>query len=250
MSRRKPPLVIDIVTLFPGMFDGPLRESIVGRAVTNGLIRLRIHNLRRWSDDPRHAKVDDRPFGGGAGMVIRAEPVYRALKALGGLRKGKLKPQVLFLSPQGTVVNQEWVEKTSQRRHLILLCGHYEGIDERLMEWVDEEVSIGDVVLTGGELPAMVVVDAVVRQVPGVVGDPESVQQESFSGGMLDYPHYTRPRVWRGRPVPEALVSGNHAEIERWRANAQRAATQKKRPDLWKAKKRFDGKFKRKRVPI
>jgi len=153
---KKTPLVVDVLTLFPGMFKGPFEESLMGRAQQSKLVDVRIHNLRQWSDDERHAKVDDRPFGGGAGMVLQPEPIYRALKSLGALKKTKSKPWVIYLSPQGTVLKQKLAQQLVKRRHLVLICGHYEGIDERVMAWVDEEISIGDFVLTGGELPAMV----------------------------------------------------------------------------------------------
>jgi tRNA (guanine37-N1)-methyltransferase len=221
---------IDIVTLFPAMFQGPFQESLIGRAQAAKIIDIRIHSLRRWSDDPRHQKVDDRPFGGGAGMVIRPEPVYRAIKAL---TKGK-KAWVVHLSPQGRVLTQKRACELAKKKHLVLLCGHYEGIDERVMGEVDEEISIGDYVLTGGELPAMVLVDTLCRFVPGVVGDPESTQNESFMNGELDHPHYTRPRLWRGKAVPEDLLSGNHARVAAWRKAQSRAQTRKKRPELLK----------------
>ncbi len=232
VARKKAPLVIDILTLFPKMLEGPLDESMMGRAQSAGLVRFRIHDLREWSDEPRHKKVDDRPFGGGAGMVIRPEPLYRALKELGGLKKGRWKPWVVYLSPQGDVLNHQLAEKMAKRRHLILICGHYEGIDERVLNFVDQEVSIGDYVLTGGELPALVLAEAVARLVPGVVGDPESVKNDSFTTGILDYPHYTRPRQWRGLSVPEVLLSGNHREIAKWRREMALRNTAKKRPDL------------------
>lgn len=206
----------------------------MARAQKAGLIQINIHDLRRWSDDKRHSKVDDRPYGGGAGMVIRAEPIYRALKDLGGLRKGKTKAWVVFLSPQGMILTQKMAFALSKRRHMILLCGHYEGVDERIMEWVDQEISIGNYVVTGGELPSMVLCDAVCRLVPGVVGDPASVENESFSDGLLDYPHYTRPQRWRGRSVPEILLSGNHAGIKHWREREALKQTKRKRPDLLK----------------
>lgn len=222
------------------MFDGPLSESLLGRARKANVIDVRVHNLRDWSDDARHRKVDDRPFGGGAGMVIRAEPIYRALKALGCLKKGKSKlaeepagkPWVVYLSPQGDTLTQTLTEKLVKKDRMVLLCGHYEGIDERVMRYIDQEISIGDYVLTGGELPAMVVIDALARLVPGVVGDPDSVKNESFTTGILDHPHYTRPSVWRGRKVPSELLSGNHRAIEKWRGEAARKQTAEKRPEL------------------
>jgi tRNA (guanine37-N1)-methyltransferase len=231
-ARKKARLEVDILTLFPKMLEAPLSESMMGRAQEAGVVKFRIHNLRDWSDDPRHQKVDDRPFGGGAGMVIRPEPVYRALKKLGGLKKGRQKAWVVYLSPQGDVLNQRVAEKLATRKKLILLCGHYEGIDERIMNFVDQEVSIGDYVLTGGELPALVLAEAVARLVPGVVGDPESVKNDSFTAGILDYPHYTRPRLWRGVSVPEVLLSGNHQRITQWRRDQALRNTAEKRPDL------------------
>lgn len=228
-------MIIDIVTLFPPMFEGPFSESLLAKAREAKILDIRVHNLRQWSDEPRHQKVDDRPYGGGVGMVFKPEPLYRAIKSLGGLRKGRLKPWVVYLSPQGAVLNQKLAESLAKKKRIILLCGHYEGIDERVMPFVDQEISIGDYVLTGGEIPAMVVVDAVARLVPGVVGDPESVLNESFTTKILDYPHYTRPSVWRGRKIPDVLLSGNHSEIKRWRDNAAFRRTKKKRPDLIKA---------------
>lgn len=232
MKNQGPQLTIDVLTLFPRMFEGALSESLMGKAQKNGRIHIRIHDLRQWSDDPRHAKVDDRPFGGGAGMVIKAEPIYRALASLKAVKKSRTKPWVVFLSPQGKVLSQALCRELSARKKIVLLCGHYEGIDERIMRWVDQEVSIGDYVLTGGEIPALVVMDAVARLVPGVVGDPASLVDESFSNGSLDYPHYTRPQRWRGQEVPEALLSGNHKRIEAWRSDESRRRTAKKRPDL------------------
>jgi tRNA (guanine37-N1)-methyltransferase len=219
-------LKINVVTLFPEMFQGAFTESLIGRAQKAGFIKVEVHNLRRWSDDPRHQKVDDRPYGGGPGMVIRAEPVRQALKALRGWK--------VYLSPQGSKFDQKSAERLAKKKNLVLICGHYEGIDERVMPLIDEEVSIGDYVLTGGEIPAMVVTDAVARLVPGVVGDPESVKQESYTSGILDYPHYTRPRVWRGKKVPNILLSGDHKKILKWRENAALSQTKKKRPELLK----------------
>jgi tRNA (guanine37-N1)-methyltransferase len=225
-------LRIEILTLFPKMFDSVTQASLLGRAQEAGIVQITVHDLRRWSDDPRHAKVDDRPYGGGAGMVIRPEPLYLALKDLGAVRKGARKPWVVFLSPQGRKLDQKMAAALARRNRLVLICGRYEGIDERVMEWVDQEVSVGDYVLTGGELPAMVLTDAVSRLVPGVVGDPESVEKDSFSLGILDHPHYTRPSLWRGRAVPEILLSGNHAKIARWRQEQAVKQTRSKRPEL------------------
>jgi tRNA (guanine37-N1)-methyltransferase len=223
---------LDIVTLFPDMFQGPLTQSLLGRAQANGLIDLKIHNLRDFSADQRHKKVDDRPFGGGAGMVIQPEPMYRALRRIQGRGRGKAKPYVIYLSPQGSVLTQGLAQKLSEKPWLVLLCGHYEGIDERFMEWVDAEISIGDYVLTGGELPAMVLADAMMRWVPGVVKESDSINNDSFQDRMLDHPHYTRPAVWRGKAVPPVLLSGDHEKIRVWRKKQAQEHTLKKRPDL------------------
>src|SRR5262245_60881060 len=223
---------LDIITVFPGMFTGPLTESLLGKARESGLVDLRIHNLRDFSTDARHHSVDDRPFGGGAGMVLQPEPVYRALRHIQASHRGKDKPYVIYLSPQGNVLTQRNAQALSERPWLVFICGHYEGIDERLMRWVDAEVSIGDYVLTGGELPAMVLADVVLRLVPGVVKEAESIQNDSFQARRLDHPQYTRPAVWRGKKVPEVLLSGNHDKIRAWRQEQAQNATLKKRPDL------------------
>jgi tRNA (guanine37-N1)-methyltransferase len=225
---------VDIITLFPQMFAGPLSESLIGKARERGLVDLRIVNLRDFSADEKHKTVDDRPYGGGAGMVIQAEPVYQALKSVGAAtkRKSKTRPYVIYLSPQGKKLTQQLAGDLVKRPRLVLLCGHYEGIDERVMDFVDVEVSVGDVVLTGGELPAMVVADAVIRLIPGVVKEAESIAQDSFQAGLLDYPHYTRPAKWRGRTVPDVLLSGNHKNIREWRMKRAREVTLRKRPDL------------------
>ncbi|MFN0116840.1 MAG: tRNA (guanosine(37)-N1)-methyltransferase TrmD [Elusimicrobiota bacterium] len=233
--RKIKPVIFDVVTLFPRMFEGPMTESIIRKAQKEGLIEVRVHNLRQWSIDSRHSKVDDRPFGGGAGMVIQAEPIYRAIKDLGGLKK-KNKPWVVYLSPQGTRFSQDLGEKIAKKQHVLFICGHYEGIDERVMEFIDQEISIGDYILTGGELPVMVVIDAVSRFLPGVVGDPESVKNDSFANGLLDTAHYTRPGIWRGKAVPPVLLSGDHKKIAQWREKRAFEQTKKKRPDLLKNK--------------
>ncbi|HTY45372.1 MAG TPA: tRNA (guanosine(37)-N1)-methyltransferase TrmD [Patescibacteria group bacterium] len=217
---------IDIITIFPRMFEPVLGESIVKRAQEKGKIKICVHDLRNYSDD-KHRKVDDRPFGGGAGMVMRPEPLFKAVKALTG--RGK----VILLSPQGRRLDQTLARKLSACAHLVLVCGHYEGIDERVREeLVDEEISIGDYVLTGGELPAMVLVDCLVRLIPGVLGDKNSLNFESFEGNLLEYPHYTRPADFKGLKVPAVLVSGNHTKIEAWRKQQALRITKKKRPDL------------------
>lgn len=235
MNRPRNRLEIDILTLFPGMFSGPLTESLVGKARAKGILRVRLHDLRDYSLD-RHGKVDDKKFGGGAGMVIQVEPVYRALKELKALpaprsRRGR-KPFVVYLSPQGAPLNQGILRSLLKKDRLVLLCGHYEGIDERAMNWVDQEISIGDYVLTGGELPAMVLVDALSRLVPGVVKEWESVTEDSFYEDRLDCSHFTRPKEFLDLKVPEVLLSGNHKEIAAWRRRDAMNNTIRKRPDL------------------
>jgi tRNA (guanine37-N1)-methyltransferase len=218
---------IDVLTLFPGMFAGPLDESIVKRARNAGLLELGIHNLRDWTHD-RHKTVDDRPFGGGPGMLLKPEPIFEAVEQLAGEQT-----KVVLLCPQGRRFNQAIARELSQVQHLLLVCGSYEGFDERIREALaDDELSIGDFVLTNGALPAMVVVDAVTRLLPGALGHEESSADESFSQGLLEYPHYTRPAEFRGMKVPEVLLSGNHAEIERWRKEQARLRTAARRPDL------------------
>ena len=220
----------DVLTLFPEMFD-PVRTSIIGRAIKQNIIELNLINFREFSTD-KQRHVDDCPYGGGAGMVIKPEPVYAAYKAI--VDKLEYKPKVIYLSPQGKVFNQNMAKSLAKESHLILLCGHYEGIDQRLIdEIVDEEVSIGDYVLTGGELPAMVMIDAISRNVSGVLND-ESVEDESFNDGYLEYPQYTRPEVFLGKRVPEVLLSGHHANIEKWRREKSIENTRTKRPDLIK----------------
>lgn len=220
----------DVLTLFPEMF-APVKESILGRALDNNLIELNLINFREFSTD-KSKHVDDTPYGGGAGMVIKPEPVYDAYKSIvEGLES---KPKVIYLSPKGRVFNQQIARELAKEEHLILLCGHYEGIDQRVIdEIVDEEISIGDYVLTGGELPAMVLIDAISRNVEGVIKE-ESVEDESFSEGLLEYPQYTRPEVFMGRRVPEVLLSGHHANIANWRREQSLEITKKKRPDLIK----------------
>ena len=220
----------DVLTLFPEMFT-PVKESILGRALDNNLIELNLINFREFSTD-KSKHVDDTPYGGGAGMVIKPEPVYDAYKSIvEGLES---KPKVIYLSPKGKVFNQQIARDLAKEEHLILLCGHYEGIDQRVIdEIVDEEISIGEYVLTGGELPAMVLIDAISRNVGGVIKE-ESVEDESFSEGLLEYPQYTRPEVFMGRRVPEVLLSGHHANIAKWRREQSLEITKQKRPDLIK----------------
>jgi len=218
---------IDVLTLFPAMFAGPLDESIVKRARETGLVDLKIHNLRDWTHD-RHKTVDDRPFGGGPGMLLKPEPLF---EAIGNLKRQKTR--VILLSPAGRQFNQAIARELAKEDDLLLVTGHYEGFDERVREKLaDDELSIGDYVLTNGALPAMVVIDAVVRLLPGALGDDASAHDESFSAGLLEYPQYTRPAEFRGLKVPDILVSGNHAEIEKWRREQAKARTKKRRPDL------------------
>ena len=217
----------DILTLFPEMF-APLEQSIIGRAVENNRIEINLTNIRDFSKD-KHKKVDDTPYGGGKGMVIRPDVVYDAYESV----KGE-DAKVIYMSPKGKVLNQEKVKALSKENHLIILCGHYEGIDQRVLdEIVDEEISIGDYVLTGGEIPAMVLVDSVSRYVEGVLSEG-STSEESFSDGLLEYPQYTRPEKFRGKKVPEVLISGHHENIKKWREEKSLDITKKNRPDLLK----------------
>ena len=209
------------------MFAGPLDESIVKRAREAGLLDLTIHNLRDYTHD-RHRTVDDKPFGGGPGMLLKPEPIFEATESL-----GRDPTRVILLGPAGRPFNQAIARELAQEKHLLLVCGSYEGFDERVREALaDDELSIGDYVLTNGALPAMVIVDAVTRLLPGVLGDDESSRDESFSHGLLEYPQYTRPAEFRGMKVPEVLLSGNHAEIVRWRAEQARKRTRDRRPDM------------------
>jgi tRNA (guanine37-N1)-methyltransferase len=220
---------IDVLTLFPAMFAGPLDESIVKRAREAKLLELKIHNLRDWTHD-RHKTVDDRPFGGGPGMLLKVEPLFEAIESL-----QREKTKVILLSPSGRKFDQSIARELAQSEDLLLVCGSYEGFDERVREALaDDELSIGDYVLTNGALPAMVVIDAVARLLPGVLGDDESSHDESFSAGLLEYPQYTRPAEFRGMKVPDVLLSGNHAEIEKWRREQAKLRTEKQRPDLLK----------------
>jgi tRNA (guanine37-N1)-methyltransferase len=227
-------LEIDIVTLFPAMVEAPLSESIPGRIREQGLAEIRVHDLRQWGLG-RHRSVDDTPYGGGAGMVLRPEPVAGALEAL--RRDGST---VILLDPGGEVFDHARARDLAGRRHLILLCPRYEGVDERIRALVDLELSIGDYVLTGGELPALVVVDAVIRLLPGAIDDASTVE-ESFADGLLEYPQYTRPAVFNGVGVPDVLVSGDHAAIRRWRREAATERTRRRRPDLLPEESRGEG---------
>ncbi len=221
---------IDIITLFPNMFTGPFDESIIKRAVEKGKIKIFIHNLRNFGIGKHHV-CDDRPYGGGPGMVLKPEPIWRVLKSI--RRKTESKEQkIILLSPQGKIFTQEKAKKLAQAKHLVFICGHYEGVDERICSLVDEQISIGDYILTGGEIPALVVVDSIVRLIPGVVGKESSVLNESFTSRFLDYPQYTRPRSWQKKRVPTILFSGHQKKIATWRREQAMRNTYLKRPDL------------------
>ena len=219
----------DVVTIFPAMIEQAVAAGIVGRAIDRGTLTVAVHDLRAFTTD-RHRVVDDVPYGGGPGMVLKPEPIWRAVDAIEN--DGGAKPLVVLTSPQGTRFSQAAAEKLAAAPRLLILCGRYEGVDERVRARVHEEISIGDYVLSGGELAALVIVDAVARLVPGVVGDEQSVAEESFNRGLLDFPHYTRPADWNGDKVPEVLLSGNHAAIRRWRKREALARTYARRPDL------------------
>lgn len=221
---------IDILSIFPEMFSGPLDTSIIKRAQENGIVHISIHNIRDYSKN-KHKKVDDYPYGGGAGMVMKPEPIFDALEYIGYSEK----TEIILLTPQGEQFTQSIAEELAQKEHLIFICGHYEGIDYRVYEYFSpREISIGDYVLTGGELPAMVITDAVVRLLPGSIGKEESHKNDSFQNGLLEHPHYTRPKEYRGMEVPPVLLSGNHGEIKKWRLEKSIEITKKKRPDLYK----------------
>ncbi len=226
---------IDVLTIFPEMFPQVLGASILKRAVAKKAVDIRVHNLRDWSRD-KHKKVDDRPYGGGPGMVMKPDPFFDAvddLKKQGVRRKGRAKPHVILLSPQGEKLIQPIAEKLAKKKWLILLCGHYEGVDDRVrMRLADQELSIGDYVLTCGELPAMVLIDSLVRLVPGVLGDQQSAKEDSFCGDLLEYPQYTRPETYRGMRVPEVLLSGDSPRITEWRTLQALRRTAEKRPEL------------------
>ena len=230
MNARR--LNFEVLTLFPRIFEGPLNESILKRGREKGLLNVTLRNIRDYTED-KHKTADDSPYGGGAGMVLKPEPIFKAFEAMKTEHPGE-KVLTILLSPQGRVLNQERAEQLSEeQRRIVLLCGHYEAVDERVIHaLVDEELSIGNYVLTGGELAALVVIDAATRLLPGVLGDEESAYRDSFGDGLLDHPHYTRPAEFRGMKVPEVLLSGNHAEIEKWRRRESLKATLTKRPEL------------------
>ena len=231
---------IDVLTLFPNMFKSPFAESIIKRAVDQNKVKINIHNLRKWTKD-KHKTVDGRPYGGGPGMILMVEPIYRAITAL-KLKNKNEKLKVILLSPQGKVFNQQKAQQLAKQKHLVFVCGHYEGVDERIRQHlVDEEISIGDYILTGGELPAMVIIDSVARLIPGVLKKKEAVQQESFSKlkienskieNLLEHPQYTRPADFKGWKVPTILLSGNHKKIKQWQKKQALKKTKNQRPDL------------------
>ena len=219
----------DVLTLFPGMFSSPLQESILGKAIEKGLIQIRTINIRDYSQD-KHQVVDDTPYGGGQGMVMKVEPIARAIESA---KSQYPSARTVYLTPQGKPLNQDLARRLSSQPHLILLCGRYEGVDERVRTlFIDEEISIGDYVLTGGELAAMVLIDAVSRFIPGVLGSDRSAEEDSFFNSLLEYPQYTRPSDFRGSCVPEVLLSGNHSAISQWRRKEALKRTSLRRPDL------------------
>ena len=223
---------IDVITIFPGLIEPFRTTSLLGAACRDGIVELVVHDLREFTKD-RHRTVDDTPYGGGPGMVMRPEPLIEAIEALAGPKGETRKARVLLLSPQGRRLDQNRVQELAGEQQLVLVCGRYEGVDQRVIEIaVDEEVSIGDYVLAGGELPALVLIEAVTRLVPGVMGNPESAEAESFQAGMLEGPQFTRPAEYRGIEVPAVLRSGDHQAIARWRAEQARAITKRRRPDL------------------
>jgi tRNA (guanine37-N1)-methyltransferase len=221
----------DILTLFPQMFESPFQESMINRAIAQGLVSISIHNIRDYATD-KHHMTDDTPYAGGGGMVMKPEPLFQAVEAILGPDSQEPVP-VLLLSPQGRLFTQEVAWELAAHPRIVLICGHYEGVDERVRQHlVSDEISIGDYVLTGGEIPAMVIVDAVSRLIPGVLGDPKATVRDSHSDGLLEHPHYTRPAVFRGHAVPEVLLSGNHAAVALWRRRQALRRTFERRPDL------------------
>ena len=221
---------IDILSIFPAMFRGPFDESIVKRAAEKGLVEIHIHDIRQWAGD-RHRTVDDYPFGGGPGMVMKPEPLFAAVESV--LEQASERGPIVLLTPQGRLFRQQVARDFAREERLVLLCGHYEGVDARVHEHLaTDEISIGDYVLSGGELPAMVIVDAVVREIPGALGAEDASVEESFAQGLLEYPQYTRPADFRGLAVPDVLLSGNHGEVARWRRRERLLRTVRRRPDL------------------
>jgi len=241
-NSSSPEMIIEILSLFPDGIRTVLNESIIARAQRFGIVDLDLVQLRDYSDN-KHNTVDDKPFGGGPGMVLKAEPIARAIEDLCEKRP-EHKPKIILTSPQGRLLDQNLAEELSREKRLMILCGHYKGVDQRAIDkYVDMEVSIGDYVVTGGELPAALIVDSVVRLIPGVIGDIESALGDSFSSGLLDHPHYTHPSEWRGEKVPEVLTSGHHAKISEWRLAQAKNRTEDLRPDLfqkWENSRRKD----------
>jgi tRNA (guanine37-N1)-methyltransferase len=226
-------VLINIISVFPGLFQSVFAESMIKRALEKGLIDIRIHDLRDFSED-KHRRVDDYPYGGGPGMVMKLEPFFKAVRAV--RKESPSNGRVILMSPQGLLLTQDKLKELSEEKNLIILCGHYEGVDERVRAHLaDEEISIGDYVLTGGEIPAMVMVDALVRLIPGVL-NISSLEEESFAGGLLEYPQFTRPRVYEGMRVPEILLSGDHEKIRQWRYEEALKRTLRLRPDLLQKK--------------
>jgi len=237
MVKRSPRLTIDIVTLFPEMFRGPFNESMIQKARERGIVSIQVHLLRKYAYD-RHRTCDDKPFGGGPGMVMKPEPLFACVE---DLKKRAPQAHVVLMSPLGRVFDQKQAARLARSKHLIFICGHYEGVDERVREHlIDEEISIGDFITTGGEVPCMCVVDSIARLIPGVVGNEQSIQEESFQRNLLDFPHYTRPAVFRGLKVPEVLLSGDHHKVASWREEQAVTRTLKLRPDLVGGKKIFN----------
>jgi len=229
---ERPRIRVDVVTIFPGLFGPFLDEAMVGIARREGAAAIAVHDLRDWTHD-RHRSVDDAPYGGGPGMVMKPEPLVEAIEAIAGPKGPGRRAHVVLLAPQGRRLDQRRLEELAQREHLVLVCGRYEGVDQRAIDLaVDEEVSIGDYVLSGGEVPAMVLIEGIARLLPGVLGNPRSTGADSFAGGLLEGPQYTRPAVYRDRAVPEVLRSGDHGAVARWRAERARERTRRRRPDL------------------
>ena len=228
----KTKMQVDVITVFPQMFEGIIQESILKRAQQKNIVKINIHNLRDFALD-KHSIVDDYSYGGGVGMVLKPEPIFRAVEKILSSGKGKRRARIILLTPQGQTFNEAKAKELSQEEHLLFICGHYEGVDERVREnLITDEVSVGDYVLTGGELPAMVIIDSLVRLLPGVLSKKESFENDSFYQGLLDYPHYTRPRRFRGKSVPALLLSGNHSRIRKWQRQKALQNTLNKRPDL------------------
>jgi tRNA (guanine37-N1)-methyltransferase len=231
-------LKIHVLTLFPEFFESPFNVSIIKRALDKGLIQIELINIRDFSRD-KHKKVDDYPYGGGSGMVMKPEPIFEAVDYVEKTIEGERR-RIILMSPQGKTFNQSLARELSTEKNLVFICGHYEGIDERVKTLITDEISIGDYILTGGEIPALAIIDAVTRLVPGVLGSSQSLEEESFSDGLLEYPQYTRPEVYRGLKVPDVLLSGNHKEIELFRRREALIRTREKRPDLFKKLKLTD----------